>query len=214
MSIKLMTAAWELEDLTSGQKLVMLALCDNGNDDGVCWPSIETVAKKCGMGIRTVHRHIADLSSMGMLKVMPRPGKTDVFQVTIPGFEVRQIGIPTPANLAKTPANLAKPYKENHQEPSAPVGVRKMDLAFLKTKGIETPESIDWLRARKSRGAPALTETSWAMLERQAKTAGMPVELAVKVCAEHGWQTFKADYDMRGSSAAVASAGLQLIGGV
>ncbi|WP_373885605.1 helix-turn-helix domain-containing protein [Snodgrassella alvi] len=33
-----MAKAWEL-DLSQGEKLVLLALCDHANDDGICYPS-------------------------------------------------------------------------------------------------------------------------------------------------------------------------------
>lgn len=109
MSIKLMTAAWDLDGLNSGQKFVLVALCDNASDEGKCWPSVETIAGKCCMGVRTVQRHITDLADMGFLTIHPRPGRTDLFTVN-----PRQFG--TPANLAplpkttRTPANLASHY--------------------------------------------------------------------------------------------------------
>ena len=49
MSIRLMSAAWRLGGMSPGAKLVLLALCDNASDEGVCFPSIRKIAEKCCM---------------------------------------------------------------------------------------------------------------------------------------------------------------------
>ncbi|PIT32597.1 helix-turn-helix domain-containing protein [Snodgrassella alvi] len=66
MSIKLMSKAWEL-DLSQGEKLVLLALCDHANDDGVCYPSQAFLASKCSMSYRSVINQIKRLESYGIL---------------------------------------------------------------------------------------------------------------------------------------------------
>ena len=37
MSIKYMTKVWQLQELEPNQKLVFLAICDNANDEGICY---------------------------------------------------------------------------------------------------------------------------------------------------------------------------------
>ncbi len=49
MSIKLMTLAFETPYKPS-PKVFLLAVCDNANDEGICYPSIATLAKKCSIG--------------------------------------------------------------------------------------------------------------------------------------------------------------------
>ena len=49
MSIKLMTLAFETPYKPSS-KVYLLALCDNANDQGVCFPSLATLSQKCSMG--------------------------------------------------------------------------------------------------------------------------------------------------------------------
>lgn len=66
MSIKLMSKAWEL-DLSQGEKLVLLALCDHANDDGVCYPSQSFLASKCSMSHRSVINQIKQLERYGIL---------------------------------------------------------------------------------------------------------------------------------------------------
>ena len=61
-----MSKAWEL-DLSQGEKLVLLALCDHANDDGVCYPSQAFLASKCSMSYRSVINQIKRLESYGIL---------------------------------------------------------------------------------------------------------------------------------------------------
>ena len=61
-----MSKAWEL-DLSQGEKLVLLALCDHANDDGVCYPSQAFLASKCSMSHRSVINQIKQLESYGIL---------------------------------------------------------------------------------------------------------------------------------------------------
>lgn len=54
MSIKLMNAVWESDSTSGSDRLVLLALADSANDEGYCWPSYETIAKKANLGKRYV----------------------------------------------------------------------------------------------------------------------------------------------------------------
>lgn len=80
MSITLMTLAWK-SDFQSGRKMVLLALCDNASDEGVCYPGIPTLAKKCSMGERTVQAHIADLEKLGIVRREFRTGRSTLYQI-------------------------------------------------------------------------------------------------------------------------------------
>jgi len=74
MTIKAMNWAWEV-DLPPALKLVLLKLADRANDDGECWPGQASVAKACGIGARTLVRHIATLEQMGLIKTEKRYGQ-------------------------------------------------------------------------------------------------------------------------------------------
>nr|WP_265327875.1 helix-turn-helix domain-containing protein [Escherichia coli] len=45
----------------------MARLADFSNDEGVCWPSIETIARQIGAGMSTVRTAIARLEAEGWL---------------------------------------------------------------------------------------------------------------------------------------------------
>jgi DNA-binding transcriptional ArsR family regulator len=127
-----MTLAWK-SDLPAGRKMVLLALCDNANDQGECFPSVPMLAKKCSMGERTVQQHIADMEDAGILTREMRNGRSTIYHIdprkfcTPADFAPPQISHPTPAesappppqNLHPTPADFAPiTIKEPSVEPS------------------------------------------------------------------------------------------------
>lgn len=47
-------------------KLVLIALADAADDQGVCWPSVSTLARKCTVSTRTVQRSLRALIDRGL----------------------------------------------------------------------------------------------------------------------------------------------------
>ena len=80
MSIGFMALAWKT-DMPSGRKLVLLALCDNANNQGECYPSVDAISRKCSMGQRTVQQHISDLEAAGILTRHFRSGRSTVYKI-------------------------------------------------------------------------------------------------------------------------------------
>lgn len=74
MSVRVMSLVWSL-DLPDSQKIVLLALADCANDEGHCWPSMATLAKKCSKGERTVQGVIKQLCDAGHITRKENPGK-------------------------------------------------------------------------------------------------------------------------------------------
>lgn len=70
MSTKLTSYVWD-GCASSGMKLssvaIMARLADFSSDEGVCWPSIETIARQLGAGPSTVRTAIAKLEKEGWL---------------------------------------------------------------------------------------------------------------------------------------------------
>jgi hypothetical protein len=88
MSIKLMSAVWERDDLTSTQKLVLLALADWANDEGLCWPSIDRVALKASLTSRGVQKTIRALEEMQFLRKEEIKGRGNKYWVSLPTNDV------------------------------------------------------------------------------------------------------------------------------
>lgn len=66
-----MNWAWQ-QRLAPNLKLILMALSDAADDDGVCWPSVTTLAKKCNVSTRTVRRGLQSLIESGLLDSEPR----------------------------------------------------------------------------------------------------------------------------------------------
>lgn len=75
-----MTLAWQAA-LPHADKIVLLALSDNANDEGHCYPSIQTIATKCGMDERSVFRVMGRLEDGGHLTRKERRGRSSIYRV-------------------------------------------------------------------------------------------------------------------------------------
>ena len=155
MSIKLMTAVWDRQDLSSTQKLVLLSLADWANDDGLCWPSIDRLAIKTSMAGRSVQRIIRDLESMGFVRRDEVLGKGNRYWISIPLTECHPCPSVTP------------PLTESHPTPDT-VSPNTSKIHQLTTKYIrrELPECIPidawqgWVDMRNQRKKP-LTDRAY-----------------------------------------------------
>lgn len=145
-----MSKAWEM-DIPTGQKMLLLALCDHANDDGACYPSQDKLAIKCSMGARTVIAHIKWLEEHGIISRERRQStqrrKSDLYQICLDNYTPAPANSapansapanfsPEPANFAPSePANFAPSYIDepsvfNHQiEPSEIAGQLSLTAA-------------------------------------------------------------------------------------
>ena len=76
MSIRYMLAAMEMRVGNHARARVLLKLCDNANDEGLCWPSLGVIAKHCEMSRRTVIRHINQMVEDGLIDKIHRTDKS------------------------------------------------------------------------------------------------------------------------------------------
>jgi len=67
MSLRALTWAWEQELTNPSEKLVLLAIADHANDDGMCWPSMSHVAERCLLSTRQIQRITEQLVHYGLL---------------------------------------------------------------------------------------------------------------------------------------------------
>ena len=214
MSISLMTLAWKC-DLPSGPKMVLLALCDNANDQGECFPSVSMLAKKCSMAERSVFNHITYLEKIGAIQRHSRSGRSTIYQInpckfcTPANSAPLQPLHPTPATVAPpplqplhpTPATVAPiTINEPSIEPSgkhqrrakaAPTGFDP--LAELLKAGVDGQTAKDWLQHRKKKRAD-VTATVLNEHSKQAALAGLSLEDALKISCSRGWQGFEAKF--------------------
>lgn len=113
MSVRVMSAVWEL-DLPAFEKLVLLALADCANDEGLAWPSIATLKRKTNAGERTVQRSLRALAEAGHLRRDEVPGKGCKYYLNPrhSGTPAKEAPAPesaqTPATAAPKPSRTIK----------------------------------------------------------------------------------------------------------
>jgi hypothetical protein len=196
MSVRVMSAVWEL-DLPPSEKLVLLALADCANDEGICWPSATTLARKSGQGERTVRRCIQSLISKRHLAQDQRSGTSPVYRVN-----PCQSGIPAnPAPLPdrpQTPATLApkslgtvisSEAKASSQRPRKKSG-------FVAPDGVPSDAWSDFLDSPKRRKA-GMSATAYAGIKNNlTKLAehGFPPGEMIALAVERGWTTVKLEW--------------------
>ena len=74
MSTKYLFPALAIEEgITAHEKLVLIALADMADDDGICWPAMKKVAKKSLCSKRTAQRAIGRFEDMQILSKTERP---------------------------------------------------------------------------------------------------------------------------------------------
>lgn len=81
MSIKIMTLAWSVAVGDHTDKLVLLSLADNANDEGECYPSLTNIAIRCEMHRSTVVRSIQALETAGHVSRTIRMGRNTVYRI-------------------------------------------------------------------------------------------------------------------------------------
>lgn len=152
MSVALMTLAWK-STYPAGKKMVLLALCDNANDQGECFPSVSMLVDKCSMSERSVFNHIADLEKDGAIQRNNRAGRSTVYQLDPCKFCTPEQPL-TPATVAEvqplTPANSAPlPLQPLHHTPAmvAPTPATVAPITIKEPSSNQIPNTKDKAQA-------------------------------------------------------------------
>jgi len=78
MSIRLMSQVWEDSRIDSqSELLVLLALADHARDDGLCWPSMRSIAVKARIEERSAQRIVRRLIEKGLIELVSQGGCID-----------------------------------------------------------------------------------------------------------------------------------------
>lgn len=214
MSTIIMSACWPLQGMTPAQKSVLISLADNASDEGVCWPSVSTIAMRTCLSERSVQNAIKWLISAGVLVVQERSGRSTVYTLTpaayAPPQELRGANNNTtpanndvtPAAFAPTPAAAAPRTVNNHQgtvkEPSTTPAARveSYSVADLVAFDVDDQVAAEFLALRKRKRAP-LTPLALEGIKREACKADLTLGEALRKCVERGWQSFEAAWVAR-----------------
>lgn len=119
MSTIIMSRVWPLE-LPAVAKFVLVSLADQANDQGVCWPSIATLASRTSYSVRAVQNALRWLQDRGLLEVEIGAMRANRYTLHIERYsratcakQAVALGVQEDGSAASTPAPHA-PLQELH----------------------------------------------------------------------------------------------------
>ncbi len=211
MSIEALNwALKQMQDATmpSSTRFVLIILANRADPEGVCWPSLRYISVRTGLSERTIRNSCNEIEARKLMAIEPQQrvdgGKTS-------NRYLLRLETPPPATIAGAPPGNHCPTPGNH--PGAPpatiAGHKTKDinkesntknngavapLILLTDLGVDEQVAKDWIGVRKAKRAGPVTDTVVKALQREAEAAGISVPEAVRICAERGWQGFKAEW--------------------
>lgn len=174
-----MSLVWAA-DLPPMEKLVLLALADCANDEGGCWPSCATIARKSGQGERTVRRCIGVLIKKRHLTQQQRSG-------TSPIYIVHPCQSGTPANVAPLPERQETPARAA-PKPSRTIKSEAKASSYPAPDGVSDEQWKAFQQQRKKK----LNDRSYLLLTNKLTDladAGYPPGQMIDLAIERGWET-------------------------
>lgn len=148
MSLRWMSAVFAASEPRGTDRLMLLALADNANDEGVCWPSVETLQRKCGLGTRRAAekalRRVEAWSTRApagcvRLRVEERAGRSSVYHL----------------DLSDDPP-VAVPAPESGDGPEPQAGGERQDGRSLEREDGPASERRDGGPSNRRTGEPSM----------------------------------------------------------
>lgn len=188
MSVQALTWSFGvvLRDVTA--KAALNGLANYANEDGSCWPSIETLARGAGCSVSTMHRAVERLIKYGLLERTERAGRSYLFRLkigSVPLSDCYPCQSDTPVSLTPHPCQSDTP---------TPVRVTG-DPCQSDTLTIKEP-LVEPLRNRQEITDEAVTiynsvaeQSGWAKVQRVTDRRKSSLAARLKECGGiDGWQ--------------------------
>lgn len=103
------------------EKLVLISLADQANEQAMCWPSISSIENRTNLSDRAIQKAIASLLQKGHLTVHFRMGKSSYYTVHPRTTFTPELNSP-PNDVHHTPEPCSEDprttFTHNHKEPS------------------------------------------------------------------------------------------------
>lgn len=164
-----MTAVWKL-DLQPSDKMVLLALADAANDDGVTWMAVKSrtagkadLLTKCSLSERAVQGALKRLCDGGQLTRMDRPGKGVIWTVHPRSICAPQI-MPPAANVTDPRSICGETV--NNPQPSSEAKASSDDA------GAKVEPFDRFWAAYPSKIGKGLARTAYDAASKKARKAG------------------------------------------
>jgi len=178
MSIRIMSWVWEHGPKKSTDRYVLLALADNADDNGKCWPSISHLSKKCSLSERTVIRAIKNLIKEGYLEKTRQQYTSNKYRILVSD------------NMAQT--KVTESHKRGDRESLKPSKETSKEPEYSLPEELNTPEFEavwnEWIAYRKEIKKKMTTRTINMQFK---KLSGYPVGTAIAMIEQsiaNGWQ--------------------------
>lgn len=197
-----MTAAWKVSGLSHTEKLVLLSLSDNANDDGVCWPRIKKMMERCDLSESSVHRSITSLEEVGHIERVLRPGRSTVYKIHPLQSDTPSEKHPGPVTEAPTPPqDDTNPPSQRHPESSSNPQEPPKEPSLL--DGVSYVAWGRWLQYRRDIKKP-LKPASYDAAQKSLLRFGSSQEAVVEQSIANGYQGL---FDLKSTPAKVDAAG-------
>ena len=131
------------ESLTSGERLVLIALCFHANSAGTSWPSQTTLARESGLSDRAVRRAMSGLQDKGLVEATGWMNRCRVWTIMLDRTEPRHR---TPASgydvvAHRTPASEVTTDDIGQQRPDSPENTTPAIFGRHRTLASATPDA-------------------------------------------------------------------------
>lgn len=200
-----------------GNELLVYAIIAgySANGQGCYFGGVAYLCELLGLSPRTVKYALAGLVERGLIRrdtIHHREGHNTAYMVT--DSKVQNLHLCDTFKSAKfAPSNNNYSSNENNYNNiiNNTTRAKRASSSEIIQKFIEAGCSADalrdWKAARKSK---PITEAVLQGMQREAAKAGITLADAVRICAENGWQGFRAEYlERRKSSNAQPTAAKQ-----
>lgn len=187
MSVKIMAAVWEREDLDASERLVMLALADHADDDGRCYPSIARLHKRTSMTDRGVQKVIARLVEKGFVSIIQNGGRSGAnLYIVSPTPEPRSpLNDVHPRTTFTTPPNVV-PKTPEPRSPKPSRTIIEPSVIRATLCEVMSEDVADGFIAHRKARRSKLTEHAASLIAK--KLRGHPdADAVVLRSIENGW---------------------------
>jgi len=187
VSTKVMSACWPVRTEPS-RKAVLISLADQANDDGICWPSVSTMAERTCLDERTVQRAIQDLQAEGHLTVQMRSGRSTIYRL-----HPRHGDTPVTVSPSsqRHPTSVTVTPHPRHGDTQNRKGTIKEPTTSRLTLPEWLPPTVwfDWITYRKSIKKPMSERAAVLSIKRldSLRKTGHSPRTVVDLAIERGW---------------------------
>lgn len=162
VSVKVSERVWKDTTQSGVTLLVLLALADHANDEGVCWPSQSTLAARCRCGIRSVKLAIQTLVEKEDIEVLKQGGTFKNGKYTHSIYSLKKY---LPSGAKKTPLPESSGANDDtgavqNLHPNRKV-IRQPEEEVKKEEPMTPEEITEYFRSKKEKLTLSTTEYVW-----------------------------------------------------